>query len=84
MLNTETIKVNVDAGGRLDFYMMTEEEGIKFASGKGFKYMPAVSGENTTSVNGTITLPAGNYRYGVNNGNVFVSKKYKITIEPYN
>lgn len=84
LLNTETIKVNVDADGRLDFYMMTEEEGIKFASGNGFKYKPAVSGENTTSVSGTITLPAGNYRYGVNNGNVLVSKKYKIKIEPAN
>lgn len=84
LLNTETIKVNVDADGRLDFYMMTEEDGIKFASGNGFKYMPAVSGENTTSVSGTITLPAGNYRYGVNNGNVIVSKKYKINIEPAN
>ena len=84
LLNTETIKVNVDADGRLDFYMMTEEEGIKFASGNGFKYKTAVSGENTTSVSGTITLPAGNYRYGVNNGNVLVSKKYKINIEPAN
>lgn len=84
LLNTETIKVNVDADGRLDFYMMTEEEGIKFANVNGFKYMPTVSGENTTSVSGTITLPAGNYRYGVNNGNVIVSKKYKINIEPAN
>ncbi len=84
LLNTETIKVNVDADGRLDFYMMTEEEGIKFANVNGFKYMPTVSGENTTSVSGTITLPAGKYRYGVNNGNVFVSKKYKINIEPAN
>ena len=84
LLNTETIKVNVDADGRLDFYMMTEEEGIKFANGNGFKYMPAVSEENTTSINGTATLPAGKYRYGVNNGNIFVSKKYKIKIEPSN
>ena len=84
LLNTETIKVNVDADGRLDFYMMTEEEGIKFANGNGFKYMRAVSGENTTSVSGTATLPAGKYRYGVNNGNIFVSKKYKIKIEPAN
>ena len=84
LLNTETIKVNVDADGRLDFYMMTEEEGIKFANGNGFKYMRAVSGENTTSVSGTITLTAGKYRYGVNNGNILVSKKYKIKIEPAN
>ena len=64
--------------------MMTEEEGIKFENGNGIKYMPTVSGENPTSVSGTITLTAGKYRYGVNNGNVLVSKKYKIKIEPDN
>lgn len=82
LLKTESLSVTASADGDLYFYMMTEEDGVKWWNGNAFSYKTAVSGEKVTSVSGSVNLGAGKYRYGIQNKNIFSSKNYKLTIKP--
>lgn len=82
LLKSESISVKVTADGALDFYCLTKENGdIWYKGNSNYEYYKDISGYNTTKVDASMTLPAGTYYYGVNNGNYLVSKNYKFTIK---